>query len=104
MFYLSKKNVLKILYIAPPIAVFFANSPLVEKYDLSSLKKINSAAAPLSVSVQQLAVQRLREAGIKDPRISQVFGITELSKYSHFHVRGRAVPRIFTCFYRSGSD
>jgi len=29
--------------------------------------------------VQQLAVQRLRKAGVKEPRISQVFGITELS-------------------------
>jgi len=68
-----------LIFIAPPIALFFANSPMLEKYDLSSIKRMTSAAAPLSLSVNKLAVERLRKAGVKDPRIHQAFGITELS-------------------------
>ena len=33
-------------FIAPPIVLVLAKDPLVDKYDLSSLKMMNSGAAP----------------------------------------------------------
>ncbi|KAF8340499.1 AMP binding protein [Cantharellus anzutake] len=68
-----------LVFIAPPVAVFLANSPLVEKYDLSSVQKITSAAAPLPVSVNKLAAERLKRAGVSNPRLLQGYGMTELS-------------------------
>lgn len=68
----------QIAYIAPPIALFLANSPLVEKYDVSSLRSLTSAAAPLSESLHSLVTKRLKACGAKDVHVMQGFGITEL--------------------------
>ena len=65
------------IYVAPPILVALAKHPLVDKYDLSSLKSITSGAAPLDESLA-LAV----EARLNVP-VSQGFGMTELSPVSH---------------------
>lgn len=66
------------LYIVPPIVVALAKHPLVEKYDLSSVKEIGSGAAPLDEHTAQLAQQRTR-AG----KIFQGYGMTETSCASH---------------------
>jgi len=61
------------LLIAPPIVVAFAKHPLVERYDLSSLRHVMSGAAPLD---GELAGQAAARIGC---RIVQGYGMTEAS-------------------------
>jgi 4-coumarate--CoA ligase len=60
------------MHIVPPIALAFVNSPNIEKYDLSSIRAINIAAAPLKQSLQSA----LREKFPGVP-ITQMYGSTE---------------------------
>jgi 4-coumarate--CoA ligase len=69
-------------HVAPPISISFyisnlvvllAKDPIVDKYDLSSLRVINSAAAPLKADLLVAAYKRL---GIP---IKQGYGMTETS-------------------------
>ena len=57
----------------PPIILALAKQPIVEKYDLSNLKSIMSAAAPLGGELQVQAAEKL---GVM---IKQGWGMTELS-------------------------
>ncbi|MFC0600078.1 4-coumarate--CoA ligase family protein [Streptomyces palmae] len=70
------------LYVAPPIALALAKDPSVDDYDLSSLRVVLSAAAPLDAELADACARRL---GI--PSLLQGFGMTELSPATH------AVPR-----------
>lgn len=47
-----------ITYVVPPIIIFLAKSPLVGKYDLSSLRVIFYGAAPGSKDVIKIAKSR----------------------------------------------
>lgn len=53
-----EKYKINCLYLVPPIIIFLAKSPLVSKYDLSSIKEITSGAAPLRKDVQDLVQKR----------------------------------------------
>ncbi|CAM5664821.1 AMP-binding protein [Streptomyces chartreusis] len=66
------------LYVAPPIVLALAKHPLVAQYDLSSLKYIVSAAAPLDAKLAAACSQRL---GL--PPVGQAYGMTELSPGTH---------------------
>ena len=43
----------------PPIVIFLAKSPLVKEYDLSSVKRAVSGAAPLSKEVERDFTKRM---------------------------------------------
>ncbi|XP_065091103.1 uncharacterized protein LOC135712053 [Ochlerotatus camptorhynchus] len=45
--------------LVPPLVVFLAKHPLVEKYDLSSLIAISCGAAPLSKEIEEMVHKRL---------------------------------------------
>lgn len=64
-------------FIAPPIAVLLAKHPAVESYDLSSLRAIQSGAAPLD---RELAIAVQQRLGVD---IYQGFGMTETSPVTH---------------------
>ncbi len=64
-------------FIAPPVAVALAKHPLVERYDLSSLRGIMSGAAPLDEELGEAVKQRL------GCRVVQGYGMSELSPVSH---------------------
>ncbi|MET9820982.1 4-coumarate--CoA ligase family protein [Streptomyces sp. NPDC006349] len=66
------------LYVAPPIVLALAKHPLVADYDLSSLKYVVSAAAPLDA---RLATACSRRLGL--PPVGQAYGMTELSPGTH---------------------
>jgi len=66
------------LYVAPPIVLALAKHPLVTRYDLSSLKYVVSAAAPLDARLAAACSQRL---GL--PPVGQAYGMTELSPGTH---------------------
>lgn len=57
----------------PPIMLGLAKSPIVDKYDLSSLSMIICGAAPLSSSIEKAVYDRL---GIK---VKQGWGMSEMS-------------------------
>ena len=66
------------LHAVPPILLFLAKHPIVDKFDLSSLKDIMSGAAPLGGEI----VQAVREK-IGCKRVRQGYGLTETSPVTH---------------------
>ncbi|MBM4794052.1 4-coumarate--CoA ligase family protein [Streptomyces sioyaensis] len=66
------------VYVAPPIVLALAKHPLVADYDLSSLRYLVSAAAPLDA---ELAAACSRRLGL--PPVRQAYGMTELSPGTH---------------------
>ncbi|KAI6172140.1 4-coumarate--CoA ligase 3 [Aphelenchoides besseyi] len=68
-------------FLVPPIIVFLAKSPLVDKYDLSSLEVLLSAAAPCGKDICEAA--KKRHPNIKS--INQAYGLTEVSLASHLN-------------------
>lgn len=58
----------------PTVLLFLAKHPIVSKYDLSSIRLIRCAAAPLSKEIHQAVSKRLK---IND--IGQAYGMTEVS-------------------------
>jgi len=64
-------------YIVPPIAVALAKHPLVDEFDLSSLRMMLSGAAPLGPDLQAACAERLRCG------IVQGYGMTETSPVTH---------------------
>lgn len=67
----------RLLLVAPPVAIALAKHPMVDNFDLSSLQVVLSAAAPLGPEVSQACGARLNCSVI------QGYGMTELSPLSH---------------------
>jgi acyl-CoA synthetase (AMP-forming)/AMP-acid ligase II len=65
------------VFIAPPIAVALAKHPLVDQFDLSSVKAVFSGAAPLDANLAGAVAKRLNTT------VRQGYGMTELSPVSH---------------------
>ncbi|KEF60972.1 uncharacterized protein A1O9_02536 [Exophiala aquamarina CBS 119918] len=65
--------------VVPPVMLFLAKHPLVEKYDLSSLKRLVSAAAPLSVELRREVEQRFKKLYGTKVYGLQAWGMTETS-------------------------
>lgn len=59
-------------FLVPPIVIFLAKSPLIAKYDLSSLQTIISGAAPVAKKMELLAKEK---TNVKTVR--QGYGMTE---------------------------
>ncbi|MCW2511483.1 MAG: AMP-dependent synthetase and ligase [Mycobacterium sp.] len=64
-------------FIAPPVAVALAKHPIVDSYDLSSLRSIMSGAAPLDEELGNAVGARLK------CQVVQGYGMSELSPVSH---------------------
>ncbi|HEX7422001.1 MAG TPA: AMP-binding protein [Thermoanaerobaculia bacterium] len=64
-------------YVVPPIILALAKSPIVDKYDLSSVKRLFSGAAPLPPEVARAAASRLHCG------MTQGYGMTETSPVTH---------------------
>jgi acyl-CoA synthetase (AMP-forming)/AMP-acid ligase II len=64
-------------FLVPPIVVMLAKSPIVDKYDLSSIKSAFSGAAPLDADTAGIVSARI------GCRFSQGYGLTETSPVSH---------------------
>lgn len=74
---LIQKYRITFMHLVPPIVLALAKHPLVDQYDLSSLRGINSGAAPLSGDLEQACSQRL------NCLVSQGYGMTEASPVTH---------------------
>ena len=73
-------------YLVPPILLALAKHPIVDRYDLSSLKSIVSGAAPLSTELADEVSARL------DVEILQGYGLTETSPATHIALEGYGKP------------
>lgn len=95
-------------YIAPPVVLLLAKHPVVDKYDLSSLRMMNSGAAPLTREVVEAASARIK-CGIK-----QGYGLTETSPTTHTQLWpewnkylgsvGKLLPNMEAKYMTSGED
>ena len=61
------------LYVAPPIAVALAKHPIVDQFDISSVRTLFSGAAPLDGETAGLAAQRI------NAHVVQGYGMSETS-------------------------
>lgn len=77
---LIQKHKITMTHLVPPIVLGLARHPIVDKYDISSLRTILSAAAPLGAELTREASQRLKVI------VKQGYGMTELSPVSHYMV------------------
>ncbi len=75
---LIEKYKLTYMHLVPPIVLALAKHPLVDKYDLSSVRTIISGAAPLSADLAQACAARL------GCTVGQGYGLTETSPVTHF--------------------
>jgi acyl-CoA synthetase (AMP-forming)/AMP-acid ligase II len=65
------------LFIAPPIAVALAKHPIVDQFDISSVRTVFSGAAPLDAETAEAAGRRIHAV------VKQGYGMSELSPVSH---------------------
>ena len=65
--------------LVPPVMLLLPKHPLVEKYDLSSLKRVLSAAAPLSVELREAVEARFKKLYGTTLLGLQAWGMTETS-------------------------
>jgi len=65
------------LYIAPPMAVALAKHPLVDGFDITTVRVLISGAAPLDEALGKAVEAKL------NARMIQGYGMTELSPVSH---------------------
>ena len=73
-----EKHKISIAHLVPPLIIFLGKHPLVDKYDVSSINEIMTAAAPLGGDVLKAASERT-----KCKLIRQGFGLTESSPITH---------------------
>ncbi|KAK0111737.1 hypothetical protein ONS95_002076 [Cadophora gregata] len=64
-------------YVAPPVVLHLAKNPVVDDYDLSSLRMMTSGAAPLTKELIHAVHKRL---GIE---VKQAYGLSETSPATH---------------------
>lgn len=67
-------------YLVPPVVLLLGKHPIVDKYDLSSVRMLNCGAAPLTKELVDAAYNRL-----KIP-IKQGYGLSETSPTTHTQV------------------
>ncbi|MGW0731369.1 4-coumarate--CoA ligase family protein [Streptomyces sp. NPDC002851] len=73
-----EKHRITALFVAPPIVLALAKHPAVAEYDLSSVRRVISSAAPLDARLAEACARRL---GL--PAVVQGYGMTELSPVCH---------------------
>ena len=74
---LIQKHRVTTLYVPPPIVLALSKHPIVDNYDLSSMRWITSGAAPLSQELVASVWNRLKIA------VRQGYGLSESSPTTH---------------------
>ncbi|MEJ6391360.1 AMP-binding protein [Gymnodinialimonas ulvae] len=70
------------LYIVPPVALALAKHPMVDEFDVSSVREVLSGAAPLGAEIEAAMGKRFGADAV------QAYGMTELSPISHITALG----------------
>jgi 4-coumarate--CoA ligase len=79
-------NKITVAYLVPPVVLLLAKSPVVDKYDLKSLRIMHSAAAPLSNELIDMVYKRLKVP------IMQSYGMSEASPGISSQVYSKSIP------------
>jgi 4-coumarate--CoA ligase len=74
---LTQEHKITMAYIVPPIILQLAKNPLVSKYNLSSLRMVNSGAAPLTKDLVEEFYARHKVP------VKQGYGLSETSPTTH---------------------
>jgi len=74
---LIQEHRINVLFTAPPVGVALSQTPLVDDYDVSSLRFIMFGAAPMSAELQLRIQERMGTS------VVQGYGLTETSPVSH---------------------
>lgn len=72
-----QKHRITFTYVVPPIILLLAKNPIIDKYDLSSLRMMNSGAAPLTQELVEAVYKRLKLP------VKQGYGLSETSPTTH---------------------
>jgi 4-coumarate--CoA ligase len=75
-----------LFFAVPPMVLALAKHPIIDQYDLSSLKLVFSGAAPLGAELGREAATRI------GCEVVQGYGMTELSPVSHSTPMGQGKP------------
>ena len=79
---LIQKHRITFVCIVPPVVLLLAKHPVVDRYDLSSVRMVTYGAAPLTRELVEAVYKRLKI------RIKQGYGLSETSPSTHVQVRG----------------
>ncbi|XP_035686016.1 4-coumarate--CoA ligase 1-like [Branchiostoma floridae] len=71
----------------PPIALFLSKHPLVDQYDLSHVKDLMCAAAPMGINLTMALRDRLNPQSLR-----QGYGLTETSPVTHLCMEDEFAP------------
>jgi len=88
---LSQQYKVRRAYLVPPIALALTKHPMVDQFDLSSLKSVTSGAAPLGPELQKACSERLKCI------VKQGYGMTEASPVTHFSPENVELVRAGSC-------
>ncbi len=86
MLELTQEHGITRLFLVPPIVLALAKHPIIDRYDLSSVRQIFSGAAPLGGELAEAAAER---CGCS---VAQGYGMTELSPVTHAIPEGVVRP------------
>jgi 4-coumarate--CoA ligase len=64
-------NKITFAYVVPPVVLALAKHPLIDKFNLKSLRMMHSSAAPLTDDLVQMVYQRLKVP------VKQGYGLSE---------------------------
>jgi len=78
---IMQKHRISVANLVPPIVLALAKHPVVDKYDLSSLRLIISGAAPLGADVAEACARRIK------CDVQQGYGLTETSPVTHVNLK-----------------
>ncbi|XP_078382022.1 uncharacterized protein LOC144664698 [Oculina patagonica] len=73
--------------IVPPIVLFLAKHPLVDKYDLSTVEEVTCGAAPMGKGLEEALIKRMPQVKY----IRQGYGMTEVL-ITHIQPKGERKP------------
>ena len=74
------------VFVVPPVVLALAKHPLIDSFDLSTLRAVFSGAAPLGAELSNACAARL------NCEVIQGYGMTELSPVSHATQVGHNLP------------
>ncbi|ORY92647.1 AMP binding protein [Leucosporidium creatinivorum] len=75
---LVERYKVSVILLVPPIALLLARDPIVDNYNMSSLKLVISGAAPLGPELERDLAKRLKT------NVTQAYGLTESSPTTHY--------------------
>jgi 4-coumarate--CoA ligase len=94
-------------YVVPPVVLMLGKSPVVSKYNLSSLRMLNSGAAPLTRDIVEAVWNRLKVPVKQGYGLSETSPTTHTQRWSEWQTTIGSVGRLLpnqTCKYMDAEE